>query len=72
MPGIKPFHRRFRPTGRVIIVYWWKRGVGHATIQHPARHGAKIYMGARNEDKAQAVTVRLHLEGLEPGNGEIA
>ena len=29
-------------------------GVGFAAIRQLARHGAKVYMGARNEEKAAA------------------
>ena len=46
-------------------------GVGFATIQHLARHGAKVYMAARNEQKAKAAIERLHADGLGPGNGEV-
>ena len=44
-------------------------GIGLVAIQQLARHGAKVYMGARNEEKAQAAIEKLHAEGLGPGNG---
>ncbi|CCM02502.1 uncharacterized protein FIBRA_04604 [Fibroporia radiculosa] len=58
-------------TGKVIVVTGSSGGIGYATIQHLARHGAKVYMAARNEDKAKAAISRLHSEGLGPGNGEV-
>ncbi|EEB91889.1 hypothetical protein MPER_09682, partial [Moniliophthora perniciosa FA553] len=39
--------------GKVVIVTGGNRGVGYSTIQHLLRGGAKVYMGARNEKKAQ-------------------
>lgn len=49
----------------------YSSGVGFAAIQRLARHGAKVYMGARDEKKARAAIQRLHAEGLGPGNGEV-
>ena len=46
-------------------------GIGLVAIQQLARHGAKVYMGARNEEKAQAAIEKLHAEGLGPGNGQV-
>lgn len=46
-------------------------GVGCAAIQHLARKGAKVYMGARNEEKAKAAIEKIRKAGLEPGNGEV-
>lgn len=46
-------------------------GIGFATIQHLARLGAKVYMGARNKDKALEAIQRLKHEGLGPGYGEV-
>ncbi|KAI0333457.1 NAD-P-binding protein [Cubamyces sp. BRFM 1775] len=57
--------------GKVVIVTGGNAGVGFATVQHLARHGAKVYMAARNEQKAKAAIERLHAEGLGPGNGEV-
>ena len=36
-----------------------------------ARHGATVYMAARNESKALAAMTQLKLDGLGPGNGEV-
>lgn len=41
-------------------------------MQHLVRHGATVYMAARNEQKATAAIERLHKEGLAPGNGTVA
>ncbi|KAI0821633.1 NAD-P-binding protein [Trametes gibbosa] len=58
-------------TGRVIIVTGGNAGVGFAAIQYFARHGAKVYMAARNEQRAKAAIQRLQASGLGPGNGEV-
>jgi len=57
--------------GKVVVVTGGNGGIGCATIQHLARHGAKVYMAARNETKAQEAIERLHAEGLAPGNGQV-
>ncbi|GBE79047.1 Uncharacterized oxidoreductase [Sparassis crispa] len=46
-------------------------GIGYATVQHLARRGAKVYMGARNPDRAKAAIERMQAEGLGPGNGQV-
>ena len=46
-------------------------GIGFTTVQHLARRGAKVYIGARSEAKAKAAIERLRTEGLQPGNGEL-
>lgn len=46
-------------------------GIGYTTVQNLARHGAKVYIGARSEERAKAAIERLRAEGLEPGNGEL-
>lgn len=72
------FSKKFNPDsdipdlkGKVIIVTGGNAGVGYGTVQHLARHGAKVYLGARNEAKATAAIEQLKKEGLQPGNGEI-
>ncbi|KAH9853297.1 NAD-P-binding protein [Lenzites betulinus] len=71
-------HKKFNPntdlpdlTGKVFIVTGGNAGIGFATIQYLARHGAKVYMAARNEERAKAAIERLQASGLGPGNGEI-
>lgn len=46
-------------------------GIGYATIQHLARHGAKVYMAARDQAKAERAIQRMQDEGLAPGNGQV-
>ncbi|KAL7281916.1 hypothetical protein ACG7TL_003382 [Trametes sanguinea] len=60
-------------SGKVAIVTGGNAGIGFAIVQHLARHGAKVYMGARNEQRANAALERLRAEGLlvGPGNGEV-
>ncbi|KAH9835137.1 NAD-P-binding protein [Rhodofomes roseus] len=58
-------------TGKVVVVTGGNGGIGYATIQHLARHGAKVYMAARDEAKARASIDKLHDEGLAPGDGQI-
>ncbi|KAI0771711.1 NAD-P-binding protein [Trametes elegans] len=72
------FSRGFNPdrdipdlSRKVIIVTGGNSGIGYAIIRQLARHGAKVYMGARNEQRAKAAIERLHTEGLGPGNGEV-
>lgn len=40
-------------------------------MKHLARLGAKVYMGARSQSKAEAAIAKLKAEGLGPGNGEV-
>ncbi|KAH8097019.1 NAD-P-binding protein [Cristinia sonorae] len=55
--------------GKVVIVTGGNAGLGFATIQYLVRHGAKVYMAARNEEKAKAAIARLEL-GEGAGNVE--
>ena len=45
------------------------RGLGLAIVRHLARRGAKVYMAARDEQRAKAAIERLRSEGL--GKGEV-
>ncbi|KAI0646449.1 NAD-P-binding protein [Trametes meyenii] len=58
-------------TGKVVLVTGGNSGIGYSTVQHLARHGAKVYIGARSEERAKAAIERLRAEGLQPGNGEL-
>lgn len=44
-------------------------GIGFTAIKHLARRGAKVYLGARSEEKAKAAIERLTAEGI--GSGEV-
>ncbi len=44
-------------------------GIGFATVEHLLKHGAKVYIGARSEEKAQAAIERLKANG--PNSGEV-
>ncbi|KAG1796067.1 uncharacterized protein HD556DRAFT_1362675 [Suillus plorans] len=58
-------------SGKVILVTGGNRGIGYSTVKHLARHGAKVYMGARNQSKAEEAIAQLKAEGLGPGNGDV-
>ncbi|PSR76191.1 hypothetical protein PHLCEN_2v8614 [Hermanssonia centrifuga] len=57
-------------TGKVVIVTGGNAGIGFATVAHLLKHGAKVYIGARNEGKAQAAIERLKANGPNSG-GEV-
>ncbi|KZT34655.1 NAD(P)-binding protein [Sistotremastrum suecicum HHB10207 ss-3] len=57
--------------GKVAIVTGGNSGIGYSTVQILARHGAKVYMAARNESKATGAIAQLEAEGLGPGNGKV-
>jgi NAD(P)-dependent dehydrogenase (short-subunit alcohol dehydrogenase family) len=40
-------------------------------VKHLARRGAKVYMAARSQTKAEEAIAKLKAEGLGPGNGDI-
>ncbi|KAM5540685.1 hypothetical protein V8D89_005716 [Ganoderma adspersum] len=74
------FSRRFNPDtdipdlgGKVILVTGGNAGIGFAVIQRLVRHGAKVYMGARNQEKARAAIERLHAHasGIGSENGQV-
>ncbi|KAF7983220.1 hypothetical protein HWV62_23504 [Athelia sp. TMB] len=58
-------------TGCVAIVTGGNSGIGYQTVKQLVQHGAKVYMGARSESKANAAIQRLHDEGLGDRAGEI-
>ncbi|KAL0569739.1 hypothetical protein V5O48_012215, partial [Marasmius crinis-equi] len=57
--------------GKVAIVTGGNRGIGYGTVQHLARAGAKVYLAARDEKKANDAIAQLNKEGFQPGNGEV-
>ncbi|EMD32269.1 hypothetical protein CERSUDRAFT_88268 [Gelatoporia subvermispora B] len=72
------FSKSFNPTtdipslaGRVFLITGGNAGIGYTTCQHLARHGAKVYLGARSEERGKAAVERLKSEGLGPENGEV-
>ncbi|KZP08214.1 NAD(P)-binding protein [Athelia psychrophila] len=58
-------------TGRVAIITGSNTGVGYNTCRMLARRGAKVYMAARNESKANIAIESLHTEGLGENAGEV-
>ncbi|OCL12811.1 NAD(P)-binding protein [Glonium stellatum] len=45
--------------GRVALVTGGNKGIGLTTVEQLATHGAKVYMGARSEDKANEAIKKL-------------
>ncbi|KAG2034781.1 hypothetical protein BDR03DRAFT_1013094, partial [Suillus americanus] len=58
-------------SGKVILITGGNAGIGYSTVKHLARRGAKVYMAARNQTKAEEAIAQLKVEGLGPGNGDI-
>ncbi|KAG1813703.1 uncharacterized protein BJ212DRAFT_1482598 [Suillus subaureus] len=56
---------------KVILITGGNAGIGYSTVKHLARRGAKVYMAARNQSKAEEAITQLKAEGLGPGNGDI-
>ncbi|KAJ7499834.1 NAD-P-binding protein [Mycena latifolia] len=54
--------------GKVVILTGGNSGIGYATIQMLARKGAKVYMAARNEEKATEAIRKLESEGINDGS----
>ncbi|KAK7053759.1 NAD-binding protein [Favolaschia claudopus] len=54
--------------GKVVIVTGGNTGIGYATIQMLARKGAKVYMGARSEERALAAIKNLQAENINDGS----
>ncbi|KAH9910687.1 NAD-P-binding protein [Epithele typhae] len=57
-------------TGKATIVTGGNAGIGYADCFHLARKGAKVYMGARSEERAQAAIAQLEEAGVEKGKVE--
>ncbi|KAG1870816.1 hypothetical protein F4604DRAFT_1770700 [Suillus subluteus] len=58
-------------SGKVILITGGNAGIGYSTVKHLARRGAKVYMAARNQSKAEEAIAQLKSEGLGPGNGDV-
>ena len=54
-----------RLEGKVVLITASTRGIGLACVERFAREGAKVYMGARNLERAQGVADRLNAEGCK-------
>ena len=62
----------FRPSRYLALFrlqYSSSTGIGYHTVKFLARKGAKVYLGARNEKKAQAAIIELEKEGI--GSGQV-
>jgi NAD(P)-dependent dehydrogenase (short-subunit alcohol dehydrogenase family) len=46
-------------------------GLGFETVKALARHGAKVYLTARDRHKGLDAIERIKAAGLSPGNGQI-
>ncbi|KAG2034783.1 hypothetical protein BDR03DRAFT_964012 [Suillus americanus] len=58
-------------SGKVILITGGNAGIGYSTVKHLARRGAKVYMAARNQIKAEEAIAQLKADGLGPGNGDV-
>ncbi|KAG2095897.1 uncharacterized protein F5147DRAFT_840085 [Suillus discolor] len=58
-------------SGKVVLITGGNAGIGYSTVKHLARHGAKVYMAARNQSRAEEAIAQLKAEGLGPGNGDV-
>ncbi|KAF8909345.1 NAD-P-binding protein [Gymnopilus junonius] len=56
--------------GKVAIVTGGNTGVGYGTVQFLVRKGAKVYIAARNEQKALDAIKQLEKEGMAEGKLE--
>ncbi|KAJ8073760.1 hypothetical protein PM082_012038 [Marasmius tenuissimus] len=71
MPLFNPQTDMVDLRGKVAVVTGGNRGIGYGTVLHLARAGAKVYLAARDETKANEAIAQLTREGLQPGNGEV-
>ncbi|KAI6352887.1 hypothetical protein MCOR25_009271 [Pyricularia grisea] len=56
-----PFHPDSLPNleGKVFIVTGGNSGIGYHTVEHLAKHGAHVYMGARSPTKAAEAIAKI-------------
>lgn len=57
-------------TGKVVLVAGGNAGIGYETVKELARHGAHVYLGARNESRATGALAKLKSEGVPDGRVE--
>lgn len=57
-------------TGKVVLVSGGNTGIGYETVKELAKHGAHVYLGARNESRATGALARLKTEGIPDGRVE--
>jgi len=55
-------------SGKVALVTGGNSGIGYHTVLQLARHGATVYLAARNETRAQEAIEKLKAEGLGTGS----
>lgn len=60
-------------TGKVALVAGGNAGIGFETVKELVRHGAHVYLGARNESRATGALAKLKAEGVlgAPGAGKV-
>lgn len=51
-------------TGRVALVTGGNTGIGYQTVKQLVKHGARVYLGARNESRAIGAIAQLEAEGI--------
>lgn len=57
---------------KVVLVTGANIGCVYETVKELVRHGAKVYMGARNEARARDAIARLQAQGvLEGTKGQV-
>jgi NAD(P)-dependent dehydrogenase (short-subunit alcohol dehydrogenase family) len=69
--------KKFDPTkeipdlkGKIALVTGGNASIGYHTVHQLARHGAKVYLGARSEERAKRAIEKMQHEGLGTGSVE--